>query len=185
MNKFEELQKSWMAQPIQKPSETDFAKLKQKISRVERKQWIANIVFLTTIVVLVYFFYYVKAIQYQSVAIALIVMIGVLVIRAVLESFSLSNLRTLSATLEIEKFKVKLKKYHKQRIIVHVVLTPILLTLYSLAFWTMLPDFKASLSKGFYTYILISSIVLLFFFSFFIFFQVRKELRTLKTLREG
>ena len=183
MNDFEELKKNWMVQPIEKPSDTEFIKLKQRISGVARKQWIANIVFLTTILVLMYFFYHIKAMQYQDVALALITMIGVLLVRAILESFSLGHLKTLSATLDIEKFKSKLEKYHKQRILVHVVLTPLLLGLYSFAFWTMLPNFKANLSKGFYNYILISSTVLLLFFSFFIFFQVRKELRTLKALK--
>ncbi|MEM8847879.1 MAG: hypothetical protein AAGD17_12325 [Bacteroidota bacterium] len=184
MSEFERLQEKWMGQPIQQPSETDFIRLKKRITGVARKQWIANIVFLTTILVLIYFFYYIKAIQHQKVAMALMTMIGVLLIRFILELFSLSNLKTLSTTMVIEKFKTKLERYHKQRILVHVVLTPILLALYSFAFWTMLPNFKASLSRGFYNYIVISSVVILLFFSFFIFFQVGKELRTLKTLKE-
>lgn len=184
MNDFNELRKNWMEQPIQKPSEEGFAQLKKRIGSVGKKQRIGNIVLLSTIGVLVLFFFYVGAIKHKEVAMALGAMIAALAFRVLVEFFSLKNLNNLSTTQEIQRFKKRLASYHKIRIWVHLVLTPILLAIYCFAFWTLLPAFKASLSEGFYEYIVVSSVILLLVFSVFIGFQVRKELHTLKELRD-
>ena len=173
-----------MEQPIQKPSEASFDQLKNGIKNVAKKQRMTNIVLLGTIAVLIVFFFYIGAIEYEGVALALGAMIAALVIRVLVEFFSQTHLKNLSTTADIQSFKGKLKNYYKGRIWVHAALTPVLLATYSYAFWTLLPDFKVSLSEGFYTYIVWSSVVLLVFFSFFIYVQIKKELKELKELKD-
>jgi hypothetical protein len=46
-----------------------------------------------------------------------------------------------------------------------------------------LPFFKRDLSAGFYTYVVISGIVVLSFFAWFIFKQVKKEMQLLTFLK--
>ena len=183
MNEYEQLKNNWREQPVQSPSESDFSALKSGIKNVAKKQRITNVVLLTTIGVLVAFFFYIGAIEGNDVALAIGTMIAVLVIRVLVEFFSINSLRNITTTASIQSFKKSLQKYYRNRIWIHLVLTPILLAVYSYAFWTLLPDFKVSLSEGFYTYIVYSSIVLLIAFTFFIGNEVRKELNVLKELK--
>ncbi len=183
MNEFEELKNDWTEQPIQGPSPSDFLELKSGIKNVAKKQKITNIVLLATVGVLIVFFFYVGAIEYNDVALAIGAMIAALVIRVLVESLSIAHLKNLVTAISIQNFKERLKKYYQNRIWVHLVLTPILLAVYSFAFWTLLPDFKVSLSEGFYNYIVYSSIALLIIFGFFIGNEVRKELSVLSELK--
>lgn len=184
MSDFEQLKKNWKKQPNQEPTEAGFDQLKNEIKNVAKKQRMTNVILLVTVAVLLGFFFYIGAMEYRDVALALGTMMAVLVIRVGVEFSSQVQLKNLSATSAIKNFKEKLEGYYKSRIWVHMVLTPILLIIYSYSFWTLLPDFKASLSSGFYNYIVWSSIVLLIFFSFFIFFQTRKEMKQLKKLKD-
>jgi len=182
MNDFEKIKSNWKEQADQVPTEANFSELKNGIKNLAKKQRIGNLVLLSTIGVLVFFFIYIKAIEYRHVAMALGVMIAALFFRVLVEIFSMSHLRNLSIAVDTQNFKAKLENYYKNRMFIHGILTPVLLAIYSYAFWTLLPDFKISLSKGFYNYIVWSSLVLLVFFCFFLFFQIRKELRALKEL---
>jgi hypothetical protein len=181
---FEQLKNNWKQQPIQQPSEANFERLKLGIKGVAKKQRMTNVILLSTAAVLIVFFFYIGAMNKKDVALALGAMIAVLVIRVMVELFSRIHLNNLSTVVSIKGFKGKLENYYKGRIWVHAVMTPVLLAIYSYAFWTLLPDFKASLSQGFYTYIVWSSLVLLVFFSFFIYFQIRKEIKVLKELKD-
>lgn len=184
MSDFEQLKKNWKEQPSQEPSETGFDQLKNEIENVAKKQKMTNVILLGTVAILILFFFYIGAMEYKGVALALGAMIGALVVRVLVEFLSQTHLKNLSTMASIQSFKGRLEKYYKGRILVHTVLTPILLIVYCYAFWTLLPDFKASLSKGFYNYIVWSSLVLLIFFSFFIYFQIRKEMKVLKELKD-
>lgn len=184
MNEFEQLKNGWKEQPIRKPSKANFEQLKNGITNVAKKQRLTNVILLGTVAGLILFFFYIGAMEHKDVSLALGAMIVALASRVLVEFFSQSYLRNLTLTADIEKFKVKLRKYYNKRLLVHTIITPLVLLIYSYAFWTLLPDFKVSLSKGFYNYILWSSLVLLIFFCFFIFYHVRKEIRVLKDLKD-
>ncbi|NKI31161.1 NAD(P)(+) transhydrogenase (Re/Si-specific) subunit beta [Croceivirga thetidis] len=182
MNEFDILKENWKEQPVQKPSAENFAELKGVIAKITKKQKGMNAILFATIVALVIFFIYVGAINSNHAALAIGVMILALVIRIGVEVFSIKRIKKASGVLNIQVFKQKLKQYYKERIVIHTILTPILIAIYSYAFWTLFPDFKATLSKGFYNYIVYSSGILLCLLLLLIFFQVRKELRLLKEL---
>ena len=183
MNEFEQLKNIWKDQSIEGPMASDFSALKSGIDKVSDKQKITNRVLLGTVAALVLFFFKIGAMAFSDVVLAIGTMIAVLIIRVLVELFSIHYLKNLTATNHILNFKLKLQKYYRKRIWVHLVLTPILLAVYSYAFWTLLPDFKLSLSEGFYNYVVYSSIVLLVFFVCFIGNEVRKELNVLKELK--
>ena len=182
MNEFEKLKENWKEQPDQKPSAENFAELKGVITKITKKQKGMNAILFTTIVALVIFFIYVGAINSNHATLAIGVMILALVVRIGVEVFSIKRIKKASSVANIEVFKQKLKQYYKERIAIHTILTPILIAIYSYAFWTLFPDFKATLSKGFYNYIVYSSVILLCLLLLLIFFQVRKELSTLKEI---
>lgn len=182
MTDFDQLQKSWKEQPIQKPTEESFKAVKKAIHKVVLGQKITNMILLATTAVLVFFFLYIRAIEHIKVAIAISIMISVLLTRVLIESRSIGRLKLLAATLNIKSFKEKLGVYYKNRIIVHLVVTPLLFITYWISFWALLPDFKANLSKGFYTYVLVSGISVFVILGLFIATEIRKELRKLKEL---
>lgn len=184
MNEFDMLKQNWKEQPVQKPTAENFAELKEVITGITKKQKGMNAILLSTIVLLFIFFIYVGAINFSHVALAIGVMILALLIRIGVEVYSIKRITKASTADNIEYFKKRLKNYYKERIVIHTILTPILIATYSYAFSTLFPDFKATLSKGFYNYIVYSSVVLLFLLILLIFFQVRKELRVLKELNK-
>ena len=183
MNEFEQLKNNWNAQPLDGPSSSDYSALKNKIKGIAKKQRITNVVLILTIAVLVLFFIYIGAIHFVPIAFALATMILVLVLRIWIEVVSITRLKKIVGVANVQNFKENLKKYYKNRVLVHLVVTPLLLGIYAYAFWTLLPGFKASLSSGFYNYIVYSSIILLIFFIFFIGNEVKKELRVLQQLK--
>lgn len=183
MNEFQQVKNNWKEQPIEEASVSDFLDLKRRIKRLAGKQRITNVILLSTVGILGVFFFYIGAIDFSDVAFAIGTMIAALVIRVLVEFFSIGHLRNMTATTSIQDFKVRLQRYYRNRIWVHLVLTPLLLAIYSFAFWTLLPDFKVSLSKGFYNYIVYSSMVLLVFFVLLIGNDVRKELNMLGELK--
>lgn len=184
MEEFEKIKQHWQEQTITAPSAEDFKNLKQRISQVAAKQKISNIVLLLTAGILVYFFYHIGALAVTKVALALAVMIGVLLLRVAVELFSIKTLKKISTALDFSSFNGKLQDYYKNRIGVHVILTPIAILIYCFSFWTLLPSFKANLSEGFYHYIIVSSIVVLVVLGILIFTQVYKELQILKGLKK-
>ena len=107
MDDFEQLKNTWKEQPIQKPSEKNFTELKSRIKNVAKKQSTTNVILLSTVGVLIVFFFYIDAMAYKDVALALGAMIGVLVIRVLVELYSISYLKNLSVTTNIQNFKVK------------------------------------------------------------------------------
>ena len=119
MNEFEQLKNSWKEQSIQGPSEDDFSNLKSGIKKVAGKQKITNVILLATVSVIVAFFFYVGAIDFSHVALATGTMIGALVIRVLVEFFSIAYLKGMATTTSIQNFKERLRKYYQNRIWVH------------------------------------------------------------------
>lgn len=112
-------------------------------------------------------------------------MIGSLLIRILLEVLSIRNLNKMNMLLQQTDFKDDLIAYYSHRKFVHFLCTPIIIGSYVSGFLILLPLFKANLSDGFYSYIVISSIVLLIFFSVFIAKQIRNEIKELKRLKSA
>lgn len=185
MNNFEEIKSNWKKQPPVNVPQNGLEEVLKKVNGISGKQKITNIVLGVTVVVLVFFMIYVAGFKNKDVTIGLSIMIGVLIIRVLIELFSLKNLKQLAVILDVESFKTKLLKYYKSRITVHYVFTPILFISYVLGFILLLPSFKKHLSEGFYNYVVISSVPVLIGLCIFITMHIRKEIKQLKQLSKG
>jgi len=183
MTEFEELKSQWENQSQSKIPKDGVKLILEKITLIKNKQRITNIVLAVTSVVLVAFFFYVSAYEFQPVMIGLLMMIGALVIRIGLEFLSIRTLKNFDVSTTTEKFKQQMIHYYKGRTKVHFVATPIIILVYVIGFIMLLPGFKESLSSGFYNYIIISSIVVLVILSLFIAREVKRELLSLRELR--
>jgi len=137
---------------------------------------------LITALILVAFFFYVSAYNSRMVVIGLGLMIGALAIRIALEIMSINKINKMDVTIDAARFKATLITYYRQRRIVHLMATPLIIIAYCIGFIILLPSFKSSLSSGFYNYILVSSVVVLIVLGIFIIIQIRKELSALRAL---
>lgn len=183
MKKFEDLKFQWENQPdIETPK--DGAKLiVKRVNSIKKKQRITNIILGITTVILISFFFYISAYNNLIVAAALLLMVSSLLIRMIIEYISMHKLKQINRTVGVVDFKKNLVDYYKKRINTHYVITPIIVILYIIGFLILLPFFKENLSSGFYTYILVSSVVVLIVLGLFIRKQIQKELLILKDLQ--
>jgi hypothetical protein len=181
MNKYEELKSLYKSQS-EVPVDIGSKQIISKSRFLRRKLLATQLVLGTTVLVLLYFFFYISAYRVPAVAIALSVMIGVLVLRILLEFFSMMWLKRLEFTSKYSLFNIKLKKYHFFRRIIQFIATPLLFFIYIGGFIALLPFFKENLSAGFYQYIWISGIVIFLVLGLIIGNDIRKELKLLKIL---
>ncbi|WP_281541847.1 hypothetical protein [Maribacter aestuarii] len=185
MTSFNELKSEWGNQPEMKPSQDDFQTMLKRIKTIKNKQRITNVILGITLLVLCFFFIYISGYKNNTVIIGLSLMIGSLVVRIGIEVLSIKKLKSLNVLLKPREYKSELTSYYKNRTLVHYVFTPLIIAIYCSGFILLLPLFKASLSSGFYTYIVISSIVVLFVLGSFIVVQIRRELTELKRLKQS
>lgn len=183
MEAFEDLKSQWDNQSQPEVPKDGSKQIMAKIDAIRKKQRITNVVLGSTIFVLAAFFIYISAYKFQTVMLGLLLMIGVLAVRIGLEIHSIHTLKKMNIAQDSESFKNRMIHYYTNRKKVHFVFTPIIVLLYCIGFAILLPSFKANMSSGLYTYILISAVVSLVVLSIFIFKQIRKELNVLKLLK--
>jgi hypothetical protein len=182
---FEELSQNWQTQD----NVEDYISADQIKSQAQnltqhfklKKLWTIGILSLTFII-LISFFISVGAYNNWTESLGLILMIGMLLIRVILELISKQQLQQIDQALNFQSYIEKHKRYFKNRQWIHFVFTPIIYLAYFGGFLAMLPVFKAELSEGFYLYILISGVAVFIVLALFIGFHIRKELLALKFL---
>lgn len=183
MDNFKELQNKWQNQTKVSATEDGFQTLLKNVKSIENKQKTGNIVLTLTIIILVSFLIYVSGYKSATFMLGIGLMIGSLVIRIAVELFSLKKLRRINFSKDSSTFKKDLTNYYSFRKYTHYLITPIALVTYVIGFVILLPQFKATLSHGFYLYILFSAIVLLIIFCVFMYKQIKNELGKLKQLQ--
>lgn len=184
MKTFKDLQTQWKNQEEVQVPENGAERIMTTLTDIKRKQRLTNGILLTTAVVLICFFFYVSAFKFQTVLIGLLLMIGSLFFRIVLELLSLKKLRSMDPLNRAAEYKRQMIRYYDRRRIIHLVITPLIILTYCVGFWLLLPAFKSSLSAGFYQYIVWSSVVVLLILGFFIGRQIQEELKVLRGLKE-
>lgn len=185
MKTFEDLKSQWEKQPLPELPNDGSMVIMEKIDLIQKKQHITNGVLFATTVVLIGFFFYINAYTNVVVTLGLVLMIGALAVRIMLEFFSIKDLKRMDFTKDAVAFRTDMIGYYKKRIATHYVATPIILALYAIGFIILLPSFKQNLSKGFYTYIVVSAIIILVLLIFFIGKQIQKEVKSLKQIKNS
>lgn len=184
MKTFKDLQTQWKNQSEVQVPENGAERIIVTLSGIKKKQRLTNGILSITAVVLIAFFFYVSAFKFQTVLIGLLLMIGALFLRIVLELLSLRQLRSMDPLHRALEYKKQMIRYYDRRRIIHLVATPLIILAYGFGFWLLLPAFKTSLSTGFYQYIVWSSLGVLLVLGFFIAKQIQEELRILKSLKQ-
>ena len=112
------------------------------------------------------------------------IMMSSLIIRIVMEYYSIRNLTKIPPYKKMKDYNQKLINYYTSRKFIHFLVTPILFGCYVFGFILLLPVFKKNLSQGFYTYILWSSVFIFLGLAILIAVQIKKELLILKQLKK-
>lgn len=184
MTNFEDLKSQWEKQPKPETPNDGYKEIIKKVNFIKNKQLITNIVLGVTTLVLTGFFFYIKAYKNGIVSFSLLLMIGSLLTRILIEHLSSNKLKKINVTLKATTFKQKMIDYYKKRIKIHYVITPIIVALYIIGFVMLLPFFKQELSNGFYIYIKVSAVVIFIVLTIFIRKQILKEIKTLEELSQ-
>lgn len=183
MKTFKDLQTQWKNQDEVQAPEKGAERIMTTLTDIKRKQRLTNGILTITALVLIVFFFYVSAFKFQTVWIGLLLMIGALFLRIVLELVSLRRLRTMDPLNKASEYKRQMIRYYDRRRIIHLVVTPLIIMTYGFGFWLLLPSFKSSLSTGFYQYIVWSSLGVLLVLGILIGRQIKEELKVLKGLK--
>ncbi|MEM9680512.1 MAG: hypothetical protein AAF901_09335 [Bacteroidota bacterium] len=182
MKNFEDIKAEWQNQGDTKAPENGTDKIIKKTNYIKRGQHITNAVLGITALLLITFFFYIEAYLEARAILGLALMIGGLVVRIIIEIFSIRKINQIKYDVAFEEFKQRMMRYYKTRVNTHYVMTPIILATYVIGFLILMSLFKANLSRGFYTYIQVSGLVVLVAGVILIYKQVKKELLILKGL---
>ncbi len=147
------------------------------------KQYIGISIMLSTVLILIFFTFRYAIHQWNTFNLGLILMISSLIIRILLEFYSLYRKEKKLVSMTQDSYHTYLKKHYKIRQIINYIITPICVAVYIFGFSLLLPYFKKGLSNGFYIYILFSGIISLSIVIAIIVKNTIKEQRFLKQLR--
>jgi len=186
METFDELQNLWNQQA--KPQKSIQAseiikKAEAQMRNIKINHFFTIAILSFTMAVLVWYFVWVSAYKISLMSFGLGLMIGSLVVRVALELVSVQKLKAIKLDSDMSEFSKKMEVFYGWRKKLHFILTPIIYLSYVVGFVVLLPVFKEKLSWGFYLYILISGILFLSIFGFFLTRFLKKELQILHHLK--
>ncbi len=187
MNEFDTMISGWKNQPVPKAGKNAKAiveKAKKRIGDSRKKHVITIIVLGVTLAILILFTFYV-GLKSSLFLIGIGLMISALAVRIGVEAWSSTQLKKIDISEDSDGYLKQLIRFYQLRKRIHGTFTVVVFGLYVLGFLLLLPLFKASLSQGFFIYILVSGVVVLASLFFFISKKVKEELHNLNlTLEE-
>ncbi|HZK08626.1 MAG TPA: hypothetical protein VFC92_10545 [Bacteroidales bacterium] len=182
MTNFYNIKQEWASREFSEP-EKSYKSIIEKTRKIQTRQIISQVVLSVTAIILIGFFFYVSAYTNSRATLGLLLMIGSLLLRIIIEIKYKLDDKKIDFSQSAKVLHQKLVHYHKIRLAVNYILSPILFATYIIGFVLLLPVFKANLSEGFYTYVQWSSFLIFVFLALFICYQIRKELRELRYLK--
>lgn len=183
MNNYKDFKEQWGRRSQSELPKNAVADIITKGKILNRKQLITQIVLGVTCVVLIGFFFYISAYNDKTVSIGLLLMIGSLSLRMLIEYFYTFSTKKILPDETLHTYSEKLKRYYKSRLFISYLVTPVLFISYIAGFIMLLPSFEQNLSSGFYQYILYSSLLIFIILAVLIAIQIRKELSLIRDLK--
>lgn len=181
MNEFDDMISGWKNQtiPASANKANEIADLARKRLKDTQQKHVATIVVLgTTLLILIGFAIYTGGKSSLFVA-GIGLMIAALGVRIAVEWWSSVQLKKLNIHEDSTNYLKQLTGFYQTRKKIHGMFTVITFGLYVAGFGMLLPLFKASLSSGFFTYIVVSGIVVFGVLIYFIRRKISEELKNL------
>ncbi len=187
MISFTDLENAWQQQGAgAKPSPERMLQLaEQKTKQVKAKHLITIALLSITVLLIIWYFATYAAVTFNQFSIGLLLMIGSLLIRIVIEVISYSKLRKMDMRVDFKTYAAHLTRFYKKRRVLHFILTPLLYAAYVTGFVLLLQVFQEQFTKGFYYYLLVSGFGSLLVLAWVILQSNRRELKMLAHLQQS
>lgn len=170
----DQLSNTWKDQNIESTPNLAIDIIKSA-KKQRNRQYGAITIMTLTVVVLITYVLYIGPSQWDNFTLGLVLMIGSLVVRILIEIGSVYHKERQLISLDNKSYRSYLKRFYKKRLMINYFITPICIVLYCYGFYLLLPYFKREFSEGFYRYIKISGIASLLFIVGIIINSIRKE----------
>lgn len=181
MKEFDNMISGWKNQtiPASANKANDIANLAQKRLKDTERKHVATIAVLgTTLLILTAFAIYTGGKSSLFVA-GIGLMIAALGARIAVEWWSSVQLKKLNIREDSSNYLKQLTGFYQTRKKIHSIFTVITFGLYVVGFGMLLPLFKASLSSGFFIYIIVSGVIVFGVLIYFIRKKINEELKNL------
>lgn len=186
MEPFDELQTIWSKQPQPQTAISSaqlMAKGEAHIKILRAGHWGTISILMVLILTLIAYFIFIGANVVNGLTIGLSIMIGVIIVRVLLEWLSIQKFNAIQFHSTMVIFTRQMQQYYVWRKKVHRVFIPIIYISYTIGFSLLLPGFKENLSVGMYWYVVISGYGFLTGFAVLMVHILRKEMKLLDFLR--
>lgn len=186
MTDFNTIQDLWQQQQIAPKKEPTaiIQKAIQEQKQFQLKQRSTITILLITVGVLIWYFLLYLKTPNTNIKISAGLMIGSMLCRITVEAISHGQLRHIDFKQSLKDYAQQFTKFYVFRNLINFLVTPITMFLYSIGFIYLLPDLQATMSKGWYLYILLSGSIFLVGFSIFLFWNIKREMQILKEMKE-
>lgn len=189
MKSFMNLEQAWQQQAskgVQRPMPEQLMQLsKEHAKHLKSKfRWTIGLLSIVVFILIVYFATY-AGLNLATFSIGLLLMIGSLTIRILLEWISTLQFQQLDRLADFSTFLQQSTTFYRKRRFLHLLITPILYATYIIGFVLLLPVFKQEFSNGIYLYFVFSGFGSLGVLAWFIYKANRKELSVLAKLQQA
>jgi hypothetical protein len=189
MNAFTDLEQAWQQQAgtgKQRPSPAQLVQLaEQHARRLKAKfRWTMGILSVTVLVLAFYFATY-AGFRFTAFSLGLLLMMGSLLIRIMLEWINALQFRRLDVRADFSTYLQQFTFFYRKRRLLHLFVTPLLYAAYTIGFVLLLPVFRQEFSTGMYVYLLVSGFGSLVVLAWVILKANRRELSILKQLLQS
>lgn len=187
MKSFTNLEQAWQQQSgkgAQRPMPEQLMQLSvEQTKQVKAKfRWTIGLLSFVVFILIAYFATYADF-RFTSFSNGLLLMIGSLTIRIVLEWISTLQFQRLDRLTDFNTFLKQSTAFYRKRRLLHLIFTPLLYATYIIGFVLLLPVFKQEFSNGIYLYLVFSGFGSLGVLAWFIYKANRKELAVLAKLQ--
>ena len=175
---FKELKRTWeSSKKSMEPSTANFDSLYKKIKSKEKENYFfyygTITILLTTLIVISLFFYYVAPVQEILSRIGAGLMISGLIFRIFIEIISIQKAKQINILDSTLKTAENSFQFHQFRKIIHQVIAPIIIVLYTVGFYMITPEFSVYMKFWNVVLIDISYVVI----GIILFFIIRKGIK--------
>ncbi len=185
-NEFNELQNKWESNKNKILIPNNFDTLFNKIKKKERENYFfyygTITILLTTLIVISLFFYYVAPVKETLSRIGAGLMIAGLLFRIVIEIISIyraKQINHLDNTLKTTENTIKFLQFRK---IIHKIIAPIIIVLYTVGFYMITPEFSLYIRFWYLVLIDISYVIIAIILFIIIRNSVKKEMQKLNDI---
>lgn len=185
-NEFNELQNKWESNKNKIHIPNNFDTLFNKIKKKERENYFfyygTITILLTTLIVISLFFYYVAPVKETLSRIGAGLMIAGLLFRIVIEIISIyraKQINHLDNTLKTTENTIKFLQFRK---IIHKIIAPIIIVLYTVGFYMITPEFSLYIRFWYLVLIDISYVIIAIILFIIIRNSVKKEMQKLNDI---